>query len=92
MDTLHLISGALTILSAFFLTIGFVRPSYAVWWFKESSRFQVMTIWGTLLFLGMLGFFLTIPKMEDTAKDETRTQSYHLETEISKKNTSPFIS
>ncbi len=73
-EVLHTIAGGILIISAFFLTMGLIRPMNVLWWTPDKTRAKVLMIYGVIALVAGILFFVTI-QSEDPIKDETRTDA-----------------
>lgn len=65
---LHDIAGFLCILSGALLTIGLIRPFIVVWWGENKTRTKVLMVYGSILLISSVIFFVTINPKEDPLK------------------------
>jgi drug/metabolite transporter superfamily protein YnfA len=68
---LHNIAGFILILSAILLTAGLIRPFIVVWWTNNKTRGKVLAVYGSLVLIFSIIFFVTIDPQEDGRKDLT---------------------
>ncbi len=68
---IHDIAGFVSILSGVLLTIGLIRPFIVVWWGENKTRIKVLQVYGSILLISSVIFFVTIDPNKDTAKDTT---------------------
>jgi len=79
MEALNIIAGIGVIITALLLTIGLIRPGFVVWWNSSNSRKNVFIVWGGLLMVFTVMFFLVNGNRQDTRK-ETDSTSQEIET------------
>jgi hypothetical protein len=83
METLSSIALIGLCISAILFTIGIIRPGFVVWWNKTNSRKNVFIVWGSLLMVFAIMFFVASSQRHDTRKEsnvgneeiETHTQN-----------------
>jgi len=63
------IAGLGVIITGILLTIGLIRPGFVVWWNKSNSRKQVFMIWGGLLMVFSVMYFLSATTEDDSRKE-----------------------
>ncbi len=68
---LHDIAGFFSIFSGVLLTIGLIRPFIVVWWGEHKTRMKVLQVYGSILLISSVIFFVTIDPNRDPAKDNT---------------------
>lgn len=73
------IAGFGVIISGILLTIGLIRPGFVVWWNKANSRKQVFMVWGGLLMVFTVMYFLSAGTKDDSRK-ENDTANTEIET------------
>ena len=49
----------LTILSGTLAVIGLIRPGFVVWWSEKKTRGNVMMVYGSILVVVTIGYWLT---------------------------------
>lgn len=68
---LHDIAGFILIFSALLLTAGLIRPFIVLWWTNSKTRGKVLAVYGSLVLIFSVIFFVTIDSKEDGRKDLT---------------------
>ncbi|QHT67677.1 hypothetical protein GXP67_14075 [Rhodocytophaga rosea] len=68
-QVLHNIAGFILIFSAFLLTAGLIRPFIVLWWTNTKTRGKVLAIYGSLVLIFAIIFFVTIDPQQDGRKD-----------------------
>ena len=66
---IHNIAGFILIFSAILLTAGIIRPFIVLWWTNNKSRTKVLAVYGSLVLISSILFFITINPKEDGRKD-----------------------
>jgi hypothetical protein len=62
------IFGFLAIISGFLTVIGMIRPGFVVWWSEKKSRGMAFAVWGSLLVISILGYWITNSQKDDGFK------------------------
>ncbi len=79
MDLLNSIASIGVILSAILFTIGIIRPGFVIWWNEANSRKQVFMVWGGLLVVFAVLFFISSnrndPLKENNTAEDIETHS-----------------
>jgi len=71
MNLLSDILALITTITAFLFVIGLVRPGFVVFWSPDKSRSKVVTVWGVLVVVSALAFFVVKSQHDDPRKDGT---------------------
>lgn len=67
---LHDIAGFVLILAAVLLTAGIIRPFIVVWWSQHKTRTKVLAVYGSIVLVSAIVFFVTIDPTKDGRKDQ----------------------
>jgi hypothetical protein len=79
METLSSIALIGLCISAILFTIGIIRPGFTVFWNKSNSRKNVFIVWGSLLMVFAILFFVASSQRHDSRK-ETDAGNQEIET------------
>jgi hypothetical protein len=83
METLSSIALIGLCISTILFVIGLIRPGFVVWWNQANSRKNVFIVWGSLLMVFAIIFFVASSQRNDSRKEsnvgneeiETHTQN-----------------